>query len=315
MTHQINITTKDGYQCPSCGYKTLDKSKMKRHMYFLKKPCPQSANNIQLTDEIKEYVLQNRVWHPPITPKEPSPTQIINNIMCINNYIASIDTFEKLTKYMTYNKKHTIDIEEKLDGMFRNRVEKLENDTFKHAYELDRDDFLNIIDDVSLIKDNKFEQLNIMYDDVSKKIKLYNGEWNTFRCKCAIKQLMSCVKEYYLDTYEMYLIKKLSCESTPAFKKQRSIECLLEYYKFLACLRILPNVLDDENIDEDTRELYYEKYKMVNNKMTTSDVNTAQKEVLDIIIKNSKSNIHELNKFIIEQINMDDDFRRIVMPQ
>ena len=92
---------KNPYQCIRCGYIAQQKSHMNFHLYNLKKPCPCLCNNIDLTDEIKEHIFANRIYHIP----KPEPvvnntiTQIINNHNTINNLIANMDAVEKLTKY------------------------------------------------------------------------------------------------------------------------------------------------------------------------------------------------------------------------
>ena len=54
---------KEPYACICCGYTTHLKNDMKRHLYIGKKPCPKILNDIELTDEIKDYILTNRVYH------------------------------------------------------------------------------------------------------------------------------------------------------------------------------------------------------------------------------------------------------------
>lgn len=124
---------------------------------MLKKPCPKSVNDIDLTEEIKEYVLTNRKWHHPPPPKQPpqTQTQVINNTIFFNNYIASIDCEEKLDTYMKFNNKEIICVEDKIEQKYQQRSSKLENNEFKISYELGREDFLDIIDDISLVKDNR----------------------------------------------------------------------------------------------------------------------------------------------------------------
>ena len=53
---------KQPYECICCGYATTRKSCMVDHFYKAKKPCPKCINDIDLTDEIKEYILSNRVY-------------------------------------------------------------------------------------------------------------------------------------------------------------------------------------------------------------------------------------------------------------
>ena len=64
------------YTCFRCKYKTKDKYNIKRH-FDRKKKCPAVSleRNIEMTDAIKEYILENREYHLPkkleanITPK------------------------------------------------------------------------------------------------------------------------------------------------------------------------------------------------------------------------------------------------------
>jgi hypothetical protein len=50
------------YECPCCGYQTIHKNDMRRHLYNKMKQCPKLLHDIELTDEIKEYILQNRIY-------------------------------------------------------------------------------------------------------------------------------------------------------------------------------------------------------------------------------------------------------------
>ncbi len=91
---------KDNYLCIWCGFTTKIKNDIRRHFYNLKKICPATKNNVELTEEIKEYILNNRVY---IIPKQYKPqiihnNQIINNYQKINNLITSMNSFEKINK-------------------------------------------------------------------------------------------------------------------------------------------------------------------------------------------------------------------------
>ena len=55
---------RDNYQYPRCGYDVENKYCMRRHFYISKNICPALDNNIELTQEIKEYVLANRIYKP-----------------------------------------------------------------------------------------------------------------------------------------------------------------------------------------------------------------------------------------------------------
>jgi hypothetical protein len=46
------------YQCPRCGYCTRQKNDIRRH-FFKRKLCPALKHDVEMTNEIKEYVLAN----------------------------------------------------------------------------------------------------------------------------------------------------------------------------------------------------------------------------------------------------------------
>jgi hypothetical protein len=58
------------YTCPRCGYDTLERNNMRKHFYKRNKICC-IKNDIELTDDIKEYVLNNRIY------KIPKPIKIV----------------------------------------------------------------------------------------------------------------------------------------------------------------------------------------------------------------------------------------------
>lgn len=57
------MAKKPAYCCPRCGYKALLKHLMARHLYENKKICPSLLCDIELTEETKQYVLDNRIYN------------------------------------------------------------------------------------------------------------------------------------------------------------------------------------------------------------------------------------------------------------
>lgn len=53
------------YTCPRCNYTTASKGHMHFHLYELRKPCPKTHSDVELTEEIKEDLLVNRIYRPP----------------------------------------------------------------------------------------------------------------------------------------------------------------------------------------------------------------------------------------------------------
>ena len=50
------------YTCPRCGYETNHRTSIRNHLFNKTKCCPALENDVILTDEIKEYILANRIY-------------------------------------------------------------------------------------------------------------------------------------------------------------------------------------------------------------------------------------------------------------
>jgi hypothetical protein len=61
------------YTCPRCNYRTTNSSHMRDHLYKRKKICHGTIKDIELTDEIKENILRNKIYKEPKVTKEVKP--------------------------------------------------------------------------------------------------------------------------------------------------------------------------------------------------------------------------------------------------
>lgn len=321
---------KPKYQCISCGYETAKKTDMRAHLYKLKKPCPKCFNaEVELTDEIKEHILQNRVYIPP--KKEEKPVPIINNnYQQINNYINGMDIVEKMNTYKGHAKVELIDFSEKVEDVYASKTKQLVSGGYKYgSFKLKSADFLGIIDEVSKILREDFEDFNLIYDEKLNKIKMYDcGEWETNLIDKGLARLIEIVQDAYLDAYECYLIKKIRSRDTPHRDRQELKEHLHMYYKFIQVFDVNAFVKDKsdveivsypEIVDEgDTHQIedeYTKIYDEIRDKCTRGELSKIKKEVLDIIKRNSKNNIQEFNKKIMGLVKMDKEFKSQIVGQ
>ena len=308
---------KEDYQCCRCGYTTCQKGRIRRHLYQLKKQCPSLSNDIELTDEIKQYILDNRIYK---IPEIKAPTNIITNYNQINNYISSMDLQEKLEKYIKFKNIEILDFEDQIEDHFESHIKKLDMNRYS-SYRLDFDDMLDVIDKVTYISKN-VENFNIYYDEIPNKLRIFTcGEWNTMLLDAGIKQMLHKIKACYLDAYECYLIRKLDESSTGAHSRMQFKEHLLDYFKFLACFDISPYVADasdgdilkNDNSSYDLQDQWYPKFKGIKESITVTESNKIKKEVKDIVKRNTRSNIIELNKLIMQVFNVDADFKENII--
>ena len=168
------MTKKVLYKCPRCEYETNQKNMMRRHLYLLKKPCPGSTVPLELTNEIKEYILANRIWHPPLPEERPQPltiNQTINDYNIMNNLITRVDDLKKLNAYTEYNDTPLLNFSDEVDETYKRKRGFMEAMKSKNIF-LDQTNIYDAIDDVTSIKD--LAQLNILYEEVAQKLKIYD---------------------------------------------------------------------------------------------------------------------------------------------
>lgn len=308
---------KEPYICIRCGYTTIQKSHIFHHLFKNKKPCPATKNVIELTDEIKQHILDNRIYHIPEEPKN-----IVNNIIqnnnTINNFIANMDPIEKINKYITFKNMDLIDFGDTIENGLRDKVQLLENK--RNDIAIDANGLLEIVDQVSSLAKDNIEDFNIIYDDKYNKLKLYEyGSWNESIIISGIKTLLIKIQEFYLDNYESYLIRKIELNGN-CRDKNKSRELLVEYYKFIGCFDIEPDsknktdpeiLYDDDSDDEmkDISDKYHSLYIKTRDDIKKSYINNTKKQVIDIIKKNSQRNINYLNKNVAGLFHMEEEFK------
>lgn len=314
------------YTCIRCGYIIEFKSSMNKHLYKTKKQCPATSNDIELTNEIKDYILANRIYK---IPKE-EPKSIINNIQnnnTINNFIASMDTIEKINKYIEFKDIDLSNYSDTIENGLEDKCRLLENK--KTDVEIETNDFFDIVDQVCSLARNNIEDFNIIFDEKYNKLKLYDyGSWNESIITSGIKTFLIKIQEVYWDNYEFYMIRKVELGNNFQ-NKSKSRELIIEYYKFIGCFDIEPSSkvssdpeilydahLYDENYDDECKEVsekYYSLYVKTRDSIQKSYINNTKKQILDIIKKNSQRNINELNKKVTSLFHMEEEFKNKLM--
>jgi hypothetical protein len=318
------------YQCPRCHYSTSVKKDMASHLYKLKAMCPSTYKAIELTEEVKQYILQFRVYQPEAFPQPtPSPTitQVINQHQTINSFIVGIDVFKKLDKYVQHQQIEIQDFEDMVGGMYQTRVKQMESN--KNVAPYTATHFIDLVDDISDVAKrgstyNFFESYNVHYDDKLKKIHLYEaGKWNTYRYDNGITAVIESIALSLLYAYEVYLIKSLESRDCYGIVRGQLEDSLDHYFRFLSTFKVDPQcaISPDEFMDAfgdfegDTNEVverYVLRFEKVGQQMRFKEKNDLRKQVQDTLKHNSEQNIKELNRRIVELVKMDDGFLRLL---
>jgi hypothetical protein len=320
---------------------TSRKPDMRTHFQKVLKVCPGAVNDIELTDEIKEHVMNNRVFHVPLAVDPTKITNhVINNYNTMNNFVANLDCVEKIMCLASYKQLELMDFETKVEEEYQRNVKRLEKDSFKHGFTLRHQDFMQIIDTLTKAirgdkRDEFIEQLSFIYDSKRKRIRVYNSseKWEEVLVTTGLTYLVNTIAGSYLESYEIYLIRKIQSPRTvtePALLHK----CIEDYYKFLACFDVDPYVkgkydnmvIYNRDSDEFSQEpedgdveahqivdRYSKLYFKIYDDLTNAQKKAVHKEVLDIIKSNTENSVAEIDKDIIGLINIDEGFKSELM--
>lgn len=284
-------------------------------------------HDITLTQEIKEYILENRIYH----IKKENPHRTIQNIITYNNtmhnYISSMDPIEKLHKFLKHNQTHLIDFSNHVEGKLQYRIEELQQGD---DVQLTKDDILDLVDSISKTASKNMKEFNILYDGKAKKLKMYDeGEWTDYITPKGVKLVIKAIQEFYLERYECHLIRKMESKQVSIRERQHCGELLDDYYKFIAVFDVQPIVSNKRDRDilydmSDERffkassstnlsEKYMSMYKRIKDVLPQKEVDKVRKHVVDILKQNTRHNIEKLNKHVASLFNIDESFKELIL--
>lgn len=309
------------YYCPRCNYSCHYKKDMRKH--FERKTMCANNKNLDLTDEIKEYVLIHHVYHPPKKTNNVINQKLINYITYSNNlntFINKMQLTDKLSNVLDYHGLSLIDLDDQLDQTFEEKVDNLIEDKYKRPYVLNQDELIDIIDNITKINKTELNHLNIIFDKTVNTLKIWQDQqWNSYIDEAGAKIIISSIKSYYLNEYEIYLIKKLHQEDQQNIDRVSVKEHLEIYYRFIAVFGLVPFIVDNfdrdilghilvDNNNKHLSKMYSELFEQIRQSLKPIEINMTKKRIIKILKNNTIHNINELNQAIIELIKIDDNF-------
>ena len=321
--------TSHPYDCIRCGYNTLYRNDMRRH-FNKKKTCATTKNNIELTDAIKEHILNYRLYHIPKQPNQKIVNNTINSFNTMNNFLSNIDGIEKLKKMHAYKLVTPNNFEDELESKYSRTVKVLDQDKGDHC--ITHDDIRSTVDSVSKVYDKAtYKDMNIYLDNATQKLMIYEcGDWQEKLINNGLRHIITLIQDYYWHRYEAYLIRKINISKLHFTEKQHFHSLLRQYYSFLAAMDIDPFVKDrndnqikynnddDEyfetsnfqNADEySMAERHMKDYVDIKSSLSERDKRHWRVDLINIVNSNSKKNMKDLNKMLTSIINMDEEFK------
>jgi hypothetical protein len=95
------------FKCPRCEYDTNVKQNMVKHLHRTRL-CP-NKHNVELTEDVKECVLKDRIYHISKSTPKPKPSPMINcentNIIYVIKLREHINNGEPIYKFGRTNKR------------------------------------------------------------------------------------------------------------------------------------------------------------------------------------------------------------------
>jgi hypothetical protein len=302
---------------------------MRKH-FSRKFLCPSVENEIELTEEIKTHIMSNRIFRIPKQTEQHVINQTINYNNNVLNYLNNIDPIKKLCSFTNHMNVNIIPFERSVEATFEKERQKLERGQ-GNLY-ITHDDRFDMVDNMTKVKSDTFDDFNIIYDASIDKILVYeNGEWTEMRAPAGLKTIITTLQDYLFHPYECYLIIKIK-NTTNLFERQQIKEHIKDHYTFLACLDIEPYVQGRSNneilftADDDEHwkrpsvndieafslsEEYMKIYRNV--EVTQRQKANLMSNFLKLIKKNSMRNKVELNKAVMSLMTVDADFKKTVL--
>ena len=304
---------KSPYTCPCCGYATSQKSHMHKHLNMLLKPCPKTENDISLTDDIKDCIMKNRVYHIPKQTQTQILIQQINNNQQINNFVSKMDTFEKIAKLNDKAATSLLTFDEQIQKDFEDDIYSFSMvETGLDELSIRKGNILGIID--KLTKYDNMDTMNVVYDKTPNKLSIFDeGDWETYAFEHGVVQLLHKIKTTYLDNYEEFLLDKLSMDDYPR-ERQKAKELLQEYYNFIVSFDLRPLIVECKTTKIiDYNEQYYKIYDKVKNNIKLSHAKELKRNVYQMVKNNCSASMLELNKRMMDIICTDEEFKNTVL--
>lgn len=310
------MSKREEYTCIRCNYSTNRKSSMHKHLFELKKECPATKNKIVLTDEIKNEIMKNRVYLMEVIPIAPPPS-----IQPINQFIINMDTIDKIQCVLDHDNKKLVGYGDQLEQANKVKIERFENNDYNYGFKMTMDDYLELIDKSVKINGNDFDKMNLLFLGELNKIALFrDDEWETYLMEAGLKVIISILRDYYLNSFERYLLTTIFSPDTRNGKLLHESNIELEnYYKFLAYFDVTPALHERENYElvpsfkhenENYLDIHCMKiYNEIKSKLNKAEISKMKREVVDIIKRNTNVNIKYLNKRISDRAINDANFK------
>lgn len=299
------------YKCARCSYETNKKSNINNH--FNRKRVCANVNNIELTDEIKQTILDNRIYHPPAPVQ--APTTINNTINNVNIYntVSKMDPEYKIEKLMEHLNREVINLDDyhhfnrmrKSLLHHKDREEEKYTITCRHIEDL----FKEVIDFLQSFFNEDNPDRNVYNCFIkSNMFHIYDNDcWEQNTVPGGLKLFIKTLKSMVFDAYEVCLIRQLMIWQ----KRPQARTALKEYYAFILSFDNQPTFREGRNSDN---KLLYNKNEPEYDQEPTYDLVEELADIWNSVVNDMKEYKKINNNKTLKQIftnHSDKTFRNL----
>lgn len=306
------------YECPRCGYETPLLYAMRKHL-CKKRPCPAHKSTLELTDEIRQKVLNDHYYLEPCKheKKDKDPKTVTdsqsnniyiqqNNQYYINNFNNFMEAIPMDTKIPAFIKCTNMNIES-IDQMVHRSLKEigwLDNIDKDKEYRnptpvVKINDYPKWIDQMTKMCDetNSKNKKKLLLPGVfsnDETIGFYDGlKYSSLDEKDIMVLILKRAQEHFFNSYESHLKERATFDSESNPVVMRAKNLLKDYYKVLQAFGLYTTL---EPPDE-------EAWKRAQN-----DSEDSKKQLINDFISIIKGNSDRNTEYIMGQI------KKYVMP-
>ena len=300
--------SKPPYTCPRCDYTAAQKNDMRRHLNS-KRECPQFKMVVELTDEVKEFILKNRIYKPPVSPIASNITQIIQYNQ-VNNYVNQLNIKEKAEAVLEHRGIPPLCVFKKIEGELKREHKFMERKGIDFYLD-DLESFADIVERVCVCQ--TLSEISVLYTPKTDQLHIFGDKsWNSMPIKEGTVRVMSLLNDIFFYHYERYLIlQMMHHDASNPIRKTFIMEKLGKLYNILVTFDLLPLVNEEATSHNDSNSTTYvevEEYKKVARNLDRKEKAIIFNRMVETVKKCNKTILCQLNNAVIEILECDPNF-------
>lgn len=264
---------------------------------------------VELTDEVKEFILKNRIYKPPVSPIASNITQI-NKYNQVNNYVNQLNIKEKAEAVLEHRGIPPLCVFKKIEGELKREHKFMERKGIDFYLD-DLESFANIVERVCMCK--TLSEISVLYTPKTDQLHIFcDKSWNSMPIKDGTVRVMSLLNDNFFYHYERYLIlQMMHHDASNPIRKTIIMEKLGKLYNILATFDLLPLVNEDATSHNDSNSTTYvevEEYKKVARNLDRKEKAIIFNRMVETVKKCNKTILCQLNNAVIEILECDPNF-------